>query len=174
MKQYYYIGPQNQQMGPYSYEELKDCVIGPNTKIWYQGLPNWVQACEISELQGWFPPSSATTVPPYQPFQPQQPSQPTPPQHQQSYQSVNPVNPGVAKPDSWLIWSILSTVLCCLPCGVVAIIYASKVDKLWMEGNYAEAQKSAEQAKLFTLISAGLGVVGGIIGFIMGLAGAFA
>ena len=32
------------------------------------------------------------------------------------------------KPESYLVWAILSTVCCCLPFGVVSIVYASKVD----------------------------------------------
>ena len=34
-------------------------------------------------------------------------------------------------PDSNLVWAILCTVLCCLPLGIVAIVKAASVEKLW-------------------------------------------
>ena len=73
------------------------------------------------------------------------------------------------KPDNLLIWSILSTVLCCLPLGIVAIIQSNKVDTLWAVGDQAGAQEAARQAKLFCLISLGCGILGYIIIFIVSL-----
>ena len=69
------------------------------------------------------------------------------------------------KPDNYMVWAILSTAFCCLPLGLVSIISASKVNRLYREGNYEEAQKSADMAKKFALISAVLGFVGSIAYF---------
>ena len=55
------------------------------------------------------------------------------------------------------------------PLGVVAIIYAARVDNLWNSGQREEAVKAAKNAKLFTLISLGVGVLSYIIGFAFGL-----
>lgn len=74
-----------------------------------------------------------------------------------------------SKPDNLLVWSILSTVLCCLPLGIVAIIQSNKVDTLWAVGDYAGSQEAARQAKLFCLISLGCGILGYIIIFIVSL-----
>jgi hypothetical protein len=41
---------------------------------------------------------------------------------------------------------ILCTVLCCLPLGIVSIVYASKVSGLWAQGRYAEAQEASANA----------------------------
>ena len=49
----------------------------------------------------------------------------------------------VQQPDSNLVWGILCTVLCCLPLGIVSIVYASKVSGLWAQGRYAEAQEAS-------------------------------
>lgn len=70
------------------------------------------------------------------------------------------------KPDNWLTWSILSTLLCCLPFGVVGIVYASKVDSAWYAGRYDEARAAADKAKTFTLISAGVGIAVSVLYFI--------
>lgn len=51
------------------------------------------------------------------------------------------------KPNDYLVWAILSTIFCCLPFGIVSIVYASKVDSLWTTGRYAEAEEAARKAK---------------------------
>lgn len=61
------------------------------------------------------------------------------------------------KPDSYLVWAILSTVCCCLPFGIVSIVYASKVDGLYRAGLYDEAQRASDDAKKWAIISAVVG-----------------
>ncbi len=51
------------------------------------------------------------------------------------------------KPDNYLVWAILSTLLCCMPFGIVAIIKATQVDTYWANGNYDEAYAAADSAK---------------------------
>lgn len=76
------------------------------------------------------------------------------------------------KPDNYLVWAILSTILCCWPFGIVSIVYSVKVNSEWSAGNYQAAIKNSENAKLWAMISAGGGVVAFIIGFIGGFLGA--
>ena len=57
-------------------------------------------------------------------------------------------------PDNNMVWAILSTVLCCLPLGIVAIVKASKVEQLWYQGFHAEAHKAADDAKKWSIYSA--------------------
>lgn len=58
------------------------------------------------------------------------------------------------KPDNYLVWAILSTVLCCMPFGIVAIVKATQVDTFWAQGNQAEAIEAANAAKKWTIVSA--------------------
>ena len=58
------------------------------------------------------------------------------------------------KPDNYLVLAIVSTVLCCLPLGIVSIIHSTKVDNLWNSGQYAEANRASNQAKQFAIFSA--------------------
>lgn len=57
------------------------------------------------------------------------------------------------KPSSNLALAIVSTILCCLPLGIVSIVYAAKVDGLWMAGRYVEAQQASEKAKRWAIAS---------------------
>ena len=80
----------------------------------------------------------------------------------------------VQQPDSNLVWGILSALLCCLPLGIVSIVYASKVSGLWVQGRYAEAQTAADNAKKWAIWSAVAGVIGLIIYGIIAVAGGMA
>lgn len=68
-----------------------------------------------------------------------------------------------APPDNYLVWAILSTVLCCLPLGIVSIVKSAKVNTLWAQGQHDEARKTAEDAKKFAIWSAIAGVVVGVV-----------
>jgi Interferon-induced transmembrane protein len=62
-------------------------------------------------------------------------------------------------PDNNLVWAILSTIFCCLPLGVVAIVKSTQVSTLWAQGQYDASRKAAEDAKKFALWAAIAGVI---------------
>lgn len=73
------------------------------------------------------------------------------------------------KPDNYLVWAILTTIFCCLPFGVVAIVHAAKVDGLWTSGNYNGACEYSDKAKKWSIISAICGAVSLVLSIIFGL-----
>ena len=78
------------------------------------------------------------------------------------------------RPDNGLIWSILNTVLCCVPLGIWAIIKSNDVNRLYDSGNYKEAEESAKSARNINLIGAGLALFSWIIVVILAAVGALA
>jgi hypothetical protein len=84
-----------------------------------------------------------------------QPSVFVPPAPQPAYsQHTNSSGYGPGpKPDSYLVWSILATLFCCLPFGIVAIINAAKVDSAWAQGNHVEAVERSAAAKKWAIRS---------------------
>jgi len=77
------------------------------------------------------------------------------PAQQPSY-GYNPgpeVQPAV-KGSTYLIWSILVTLLCCLPLGIPAIVYASRIDGCNARGDFAGAAQNAATAKKLMIIGA--------------------
>lgn len=72
-------------------------------------------------------------------------------------------------PDNYLIWAILSTILCCMPLGVVAIVKSSSVNTLWFQGRHDEAYKAAESAKSFSIWSAGIAVILWVLYFVFAI-----
>lgn len=73
--------------------------------------------------------------------------------------SYQPSPPAGAKPSNNLVFAILSTLLCCLPAGVVSIVYAAQVDGKWNAGDYAGAQQASDNAKRWAIISAVIGLI---------------
>lgn len=67
---------------------------------------------------------------------------------------------------NYLVFSILATVLCCLPTGIAAIVYASQVNTKVQAGDIAGALQASKNAKLWCWISFGAGLVF-IVGYVM-------
>lgn len=63
------------------------------------------------------------------------------------------------KIDTWLWQSIVVTILCCLPAGVVGIVFSSQAQSALNVGNIAEAEAKAKQAKQWTVIGFVVGLV---------------
>lgn len=70
-------------------------------------------------------------------------------------------------PKTWMVESILVTVFCCVPFGIVGIVNASKVSSLYALGQYEEAQKASSNAKKWTKIGFFTGLAFGIIYLIL-------
>ena len=65
-------------------------------------------------------------------------------------------------PHNNLVWTILCTVLCCLPLGIVSIIKSTSVNTLWAQGQYDAARQAAADAKKFAMwgaIASAIGIV---------------
>lgn len=67
------------------------------------------------------------------------------------------------KPDNYLVWSILMTVFCCLPLGIVALIKSTAVDSAYASGNYELANQNSQEAKKWNIISLIVGGVGTLL-----------
>ena len=65
--------------------------------------------------------------------------------------------------ESYLVPSILVTVLCCLPFGIPAIIYAAQVQEKLQRGDIAGAQQSSKNAKTWCIVA----VVAPLVGVVL-------
>ena len=134
----YYMHTGGQQLGPFEESELPSHGLTASTMVWREGMPDWVAASQVPELSHLLPPSQQP--PSYQPqpgYGPQQPYGARPPM-----------------PDTYLVWAILATLLCCMPFGIVSIVKASQVSSLYYQGNYAEARAASRAARNWAIASA--------------------
>lgn len=123
-----------------------------------EGMADWKHASEVEEVcaamvanvsRSTPPPFSGAAVPPVRPVQPQyaQQSQPT------------------ETPKTWLVESILVTIFCCLPFGIVGIIKASEVNGAIGRGDYAAAARASKDAGKWTKIGFWCAAAGYILYF---------
>lgn len=61
--------------------------------------------------------------------------------------------------NNYLVLAILVTLCCCLPGGVVAIIYAAQVNTKLQTGDVGGAEAAANNAKMWCWIAFGAGVI---------------
>lgn len=139
-----HIARDGKNFGPYSIGEVNDYLgtgfLKPDDLAWHNGLTNW-QA--LSTIQG-VNAAASTRRPP-----------PPPP----TGTTATPISTTSKKPDTYLVSSILVTLLCCLPLGIVAIVYAVQVDSKWSAGDHQGAAASSASAKMWCSIAAGLGLL---------------
>lgn len=66
-------------------------------------------------------------------------------------------------PPNYLAWAIITTILCCLPFGIVSIVYAAQVNSKWQMGDYEGAKQSSKNAKIWAWVAFGAGFAGILI-----------
>lgn len=94
-----------------------------------------------------------------------------------SHAPMYPEQPAAAVPEgecppAYLAWSIVSLILCCIPLGVVAIIFSAQVKPAWRRGEAAKARRASERAQWCIILSMSLGLISQIFyGVFSGAAG---
>ena len=102
------------------------------------------------------------------PFQQQQ----TPFQQQHRVEDAvrNPTN---SMPPTYLVWSIVMTILCCTVPGIVAIIYSAQVSSKFYQGDIQGAQRASQRAEIWIIVSFVVGVLSNTLYLPLAIAGAF-
>ena len=161
-----------QQVGPCTLQQVWSLPVAPYTPAWHQGIAEWTVANQIPEIADLLQRKMTGMPAPWQEPQPlSQPqsevtgefsttwTQPAP-EPQSAPEPVitrQPMPEGM--PSTYLVWSILSTVLCCLPFGIAAIIFSVRTRKAALEGDKVKAEKNSELAQWMIILSIVLGLV---------------
>lgn len=66
-------------------------------------------------------------------------------------------------PPTYMVWAVLSTVCCCLPLGVVAILFSAQVSTRYYARDYEGARTASRRAEIWIIASIVMGVVGTIL-----------
>lgn len=178
MRQWYYT-KMGLQQGPVPEDELRQKIrrgeIGESNLLWREGMGDWLPFDKIPELSGG---ASEVTggqgVPPL-PLPPSGGLRNSVPMAQspvyQAGLSGQNVPSYLAHSVVALVVSLVMAGVVCLPVGlpfaIVALVYASKVDRLQAQGDTLGAGASSKNAKLWMIISfalSGLSILG-LIGF---------
>jgi len=137
---YVVIHPGGERYGPVELSELQRWVddgrVLPETQVEESSSGRFAQARDVAGLR-----FAANATPPH--LRPQ------------AY-----FRPGMVEPvPNHLTKAILSTLCCCLPLGVVAIVYAAQVQGFASTGNADAAWESSRKADLWGNVSIGLGIL---------------
>lgn len=128
------------QLGPVTEQELSEKAsrgeISVSDLVWKEGMSDWKPLGQVTEFSGII-------------------SQVPPPVNAGGYGNIPLAQPAAypasriaqANIPNYLWQSIVSTVMCCMPFGVVAIVFAAKVDGLVARGDIAGAEAASKSAK---------------------------
>lgn len=133
---YKIIGSDGKEYGPISLDQLKQWLaegrLNKQSKVLPDGAADWRTIGELPEL--------AVLTPP-----------PPPPNFSAA---------GTATTIPNYLWqSIAITVCCCLPFGIVAIVYAAQVKSKVSIGDIPGAQEASNKAKMWCWIGFGIGIL---------------
>ncbi len=76
-------------------------------------------------------------------------------------------------PPTYLVWSVVTTILCCLIPGIVAIIFSAQVSSKFYQGDIEGARRASRNAEIWIIISFVLGVLTNTLYIPLMIAGAF-
>lgn len=149
--------------GPYAADVIRGMNLPASTPVWREGMTDWVYLQDVAELNAQQPEEVVIVVeqegmtPPPLPADDPMPQRPAP---------AEPASNGRAgaKPDgepatSYLGWSIASIILCCVPLGIVSLIYSLKVNSYNNAGDYERARKCSRTTELWLITTITLGLV---------------
>ena len=165
MKKYYYSDGK-EKFGPFDLKELGQKDIQKETLIWYEGLGDWTPAGNIEEFS-----QLLTGSPP-----------PVPGIQKEAVTSTAPqFSAGAGRedvrldvvPKTWLVESILVTIFCCMPLGIVGIINAARVEARFHAGDHAAALRASREAGTWTKVGFWIGVGVLVLYLLMFLVGVF-
>lgn len=135
---YKIIGADGQEYGPVTLEQLRQWITegraDAQTQAQAVGTSDWKSLKDFPEFGPLFAAPVPTTAPPAAPAA----QMTTPPAPQQRLHVPN-----------HLVWAILSTLFCCLPFGIVAIVFAAQVNSKLQAGDVAGALESSRKAKIW-------------------------
>ena len=135
---YKIVGADGKEYGPISADQVRQWIAegraNAQTEILLEGTTEWRKVGELPEF------AVSPSAPP-----------------------LSPSGVPAEKVPNYLVQAILCTLCCCLPLGIVAIVYAAQVNTKFSAGDYTGAQEASKKAKMWCWISFGLGIVAGTI-----------
>lgn len=144
---YYYMEGSNRK-GPISLEQLKVSAINCDTLVWKKGMSTWQKADSLEELADIFVETPTNALPMQSKVT--ENIKELPPRKGDDYIKYVTTHP---KPNSYLGLGIATTLLCCLPFGIISIIYATKVEKEYYAQRYENSLKNSRLAKRWGIAS---------------------
>lgn len=144
--QYFVIGGNGERYGPATVDELNQWAVEGRVNAYSMVVPEGLtDAMPIASVAGFK--NDTFSRPPEQP----------------NYQQPSPYMRPIGSVNNHLVKSILATLFCCLPIGIVAIVFAAQVDGYVRSGNMALAEETSKKASTWANVSIGLSLAGYLV-----------
>lgn len=137
---YHIATPDGRQLGPLELETIKAMLaagtLSPDALLWQAGMADWAPISTIIPLE-----SIAADMGQIPPLPNRRHTPPSP-----LLRNTDPRLHKPRRPENHMVKAILILIFCCLPAGIVAVIYASQVDSEYNRGDYAGALAASKKA----------------------------
>lgn len=143
MGKYYYLNG-TESLGPFTIDELREKCITRETKVWTEELGEWTPAGNVPQLAQIFGANSSPNT------------------NDNNYRTDGH-SFSQQPPKTWFVESILVTVLCCLPFGILGMISAAKVESLFYSGDMQGAIDESNKAKKWVNTGVWVGVSAAVL-----------
>lgn len=164
----WYYSNNGQQAGPVSQDQLAELyrngTVKPFDLVWNESMTEWTPIGSVGEFAAYAPapPMAAAPAPSEAPptlsAAPPLSAAPAP-----SYASYGAG--GNPEPPTYLWQAIVVTVLCCLPFGIPAIVFSTKVKPAYLAGDYAASLEASKKAKMWCIVALIVGLITNILVF---------
>ena len=145
------------QQGPYTTEQIAAMHLPPATPVWYEGMPQWMPACQAPELSDLFGDhiggEEATVI-----VREVEAEAAGPATHTVETAAVAVEQP--QRPPTFLAWSIILTLCCCTPFSLAAVVCGALSNARYNRGDYEGARRMSVATEWLVIISITLGIVG--------------
>lgn len=173
------------QLGPYAPEQLPLEEMDASTPVWYNGLPRWTPAGEAPATAQYFLPAAGSPSPEVPDAETVNAEEETIIEEQTVTADIAPAetapNPDPAPspvpgpevrrhsyrppvetekcPPTYLVWSILLTLCCCNPLGIIPIITGAQVSSRYNNMDFEGARRASNTTEWWVIICLVLGLM---------------
>jgi hypothetical protein len=160
----WYYSNNGQQAGPVSEEQLAELfrngTVKPSVLVWNETMTEWTPiggvdafAVPAPELPAAAPPAPVDSPPTLSAAPPLAAAAPM------AASSLGSAPSGMGEPPTYLWQAIVVTVLCCIPFGIPAIVFSTKVKPAYLTGDYAGALEASKKAKMWCIVALIVGLI---------------
>jgi hypothetical protein len=165
----WYYSNNGQQAGPVSQDQLAELfrngTVKPFDLVWNETMTEWTPIGKVEAFASAAPapapaPDSFDAPPPI--------SNASPYLAAAAPMAASPLGAspsGTGEPPTYLWQAIVVTVLCCIPFGIPAIVFSTKVKPAYLAGDYAGALEASKKAKMWCLVALIVGLITNLLVF---------
>lgn len=159
----YYIARDNRPVGPFELRQLPENGVTASTLLWRSGLSTWLPADQIPEVKHFM--ETGDTPPEFDQRLFNERFNPAPRSvslyDTPRWQHIDPTKQFdyYPCPNNYLAEAIVATLFCFPVTGIVAIVNAVAVNRLYAERRYEEAERKSKAARNWVIGSVALGVL---------------